>query len=194
LLEGLHFREKIFQFDHERIPDPTIGLRFTSGDKPMDDPLAVYLHDHIAGSRFAIELLEKLAAEFADTPTGAIARELLGEVQADRRPLEQLVARVGKAKADFYDALGWMAERASRIKLKHDDPSGLGTFEAFEAVSLGIYGKRVLWEVLQTQQHSDPRLDGIDFKALIERAEQQYQKANNYHLELARTALTASSA
>jgi hypothetical protein len=40
----------------------------------MDDPLAVYLHDHLAGSSFAVELLEKLASEFAGTPSGDIAR------------------------------------------------------------------------------------------------------------------------
>ena len=29
----------------------------------MDDPLAIYLHDHLAGSSLAVELLEKLASE-----------------------------------------------------------------------------------------------------------------------------------
>jgi hypothetical protein len=36
----------------------------------MDDPLAVYLHDHLAGSSFAVELLEKRASEFTGTPSG----------------------------------------------------------------------------------------------------------------------------
>ena len=55
----------------------------------------------------------------------------------------------GKATPDLYDALGWIAERVSRIKLKHDDPTGIGAFEAFETISLGILGKRALWEALQ---------------------------------------------
>jgi len=49
---------------------------------------------------------------------------------------------VGKASPDLSDALGWIAERVSRIKLKHNDPSGFGAFEAFETISLGILGKR----------------------------------------------------
>jgi ABC-type hemin transport system ATPase subunit len=82
-----------------------------------------------------------------------------------------------------------MAERVSRIKLKHDDPSGIGAFEAFEAIGLGILGKRALWEALKTLQATDNRVAGLDYDALANRAEQQFQKANQYRLELARIAL-----
>lgn len=115
----------------------------------MDDPLATYLHDHWTGSSFAIELLEKLATEFSGTLSGDVARDLLEQVQIDRETLRQLISRVGKASPDLYDALGWIAERVSRIKLKHDNPGGVGAFEAFETISLGILGKRALWEALQ---------------------------------------------
>src|SRR4051794_18912517 len=118
----------------------------------MDDPIAVYLHDHLAGSSFAEELLEKLASEFTGTPTGNLARELLEQVRMDRSKLEELVAKVGTVNPDLYDALGWIAERVSRIKLKHDDPVGIGAFEAFETISLGVLGKRALWEALQVHQ------------------------------------------
>jgi hypothetical protein len=157
----------------------------------MDDPLTTYLHDHQAGSSFAVELLKKLASEFDGTPSGAIARELLEQVQVDRQTLEQLIGKVGQANPDLYDALGWIAERVSRIKLKHDDPSGLGAFEAFETISLGILGKRALWECLQVRQQVDTRVAGLDYPALITRAEQQFQKANQYRLELIHDALSA---
>jgi hypothetical protein len=104
----------------------------------MDDPLAIYLHDHLAGSSFAVELLEKLASEFSGTPSGEIARDLLVDIQADRKTLEQMISKVGEANTPVYDALGWIAERVSRLKLKHDDPTGIGAFEAFETISLGI--------------------------------------------------------
>jgi hypothetical protein len=157
----------------------------------MNDPLAAYLHDHLAGSSFAVELLEKLRAEFTGAPSGEVARELLEQVQTDRQTLEQLIAKVGKANPDLYDALGWIAERISRIKLKHDNPSGIGAFEAFETISLGILGKRALWEALQTYQSVDSRIAGFDYAALIARAEQQYQTANQYRLELTRSALSS---
>jgi hypothetical protein len=156
----------------------------------MDHPLVAYLHDHLAGSSFAVELLEKLASEFSGTPSGDVARDLLEQVKLDRKTLEQLIEKVGKANPDLYDALGWIAERVSRIKLKHDDPSGIGALEAFETVSLGILGKRALWEALQTLQHSDRRIAGVDYPVLIGRAEQQFQRANQYRLELIHAALT----
>lgn len=156
----------------------------------MDDPLSVYLHDHLAGSSFALELLEKLVSEFFGTPTGDVARELLEQIQIDRKTLQNVIARVGKATPDLYDALGWIAERVSRIKLKHDDASGIGAFEAFETISLGILGKRALWEALQIRQNADNRLAGLDYPTLIGRAEQQFQKANQYRLQLAEGALS----
>jgi hypothetical protein len=156
----------------------------------MDDPLAIYLHDHLAGSSFAVELLEKLACQFTGTPSGETARELLGLVQTDRKTLEQLIATVGKANTDVYDVLGWIAERVSRIKLKHDDPTGIGAFEAFETISLGILGKRCLWQALQVLQHADTRVAGLDYAALIARAEHQFQTANQYRLELVLEALS----
>ena len=67
----------------------------------MDDPLAVYLHDHLAGSSFAVELLEKLGSELSGTSSGRIARELLEEVLIDRSTLEQLIEKVGKATTDL---------------------------------------------------------------------------------------------
>ena len=108
----------------------------------------------------------------------------------DRKTLEQLIAKVGNASTDAYDVLGWIAERASRIKLQHDDASGLGTFEAFEAISLGILGKRGLWEALEACQDVDPRLAGLDYQALMARADQQFQRANLYRLKLAAKALS----
>jgi hypothetical protein len=157
----------------------------------MDDPLAVYLHDHLAGSSFAVELLEKLASEFAGTSSGEVALELLEQVQVDRKTLEQVIAQVGKAKPRLDDGLGWMAERISRIKLKHDDPSGIGAFEAFETIGLGILGKRALWQAMQIRQNVDTRLAGLDYSALIARAEQQFQKANQHRLNLVNDALTS---
>jgi hypothetical protein len=156
----------------------------------MDDPLANYLHDHLAGSSFAVELLEKLASDFSGTSSGEVARELLEQVQIDVKTLERLIAKVGKTAPDLYNALGWIAERISRIKLKHDDPEGIGTFEAFETIALGILGKRGLWEALQVYQNTDARVAGFDYPNLIRRAGEQFQMANRHRLRLTHSALS----
>jgi hypothetical protein len=156
----------------------------------VSHPLATYLHDHLAGSSFAVELLEKLTSEFTGTPSGDVARELLEQVQTDRKTLEEVITRIGTTSPDVYDALGWIAERVSRIKLRHDDPSGIGAFEAFETISLGILGKRALWEALQVRQNTDRRVARPDYDVLIARAEQQFQKANQHRLGLIQSALS----
>jgi hypothetical protein len=61
----------------------------------MENPLSIYLHDHLAGSGFAIELLETMAKEFAGHETGKMATAILGEVREDRRTLETIIDRVG---------------------------------------------------------------------------------------------------
>ena len=157
-----------------------------------ENPLANYLHDHLGGSSFALELLEKLASEFAGTPSGDVARKLHEQVQMDRTTLEQLIAKVGEPHTGVYDALGWLAERVSRIKFKHDVPMGLGTFEAFETLSLGILGKRGLWEALQAHQEVDNRLQGLDYPTLIARAQEQFDQANRYRLQLTKSAFSQS--
>ena len=151
-----------------------------------ENPLANYLHDHLGGSSFALELLEKLASEFQGTPSGDVARKLHEQVQMDRATLEQLIAQVGEPHTGVYDALGWIAERISRIK--HDLPLGFGAFEAFETLSLGILGKRGLWEALQALQQVDDRLRGLDYPTLIARAQEQFEQANRYRLQLTSSA------
>lgn len=158
----------------------------------MNDSLAIYLHDHWVGSSFAVELWEKLAKEFLGTTSGNVASELLKEVRADREILKELIDRAGEANRGLYDMLGWVAERLSRLKLKHEEPGDIGAFEAFETLSLGILGKRSLWEALKARRKSDNRLAGVDYEALIARAEQQYQTANSHRLTMIDTALSTS--
>src|SRR5215813_1085091 len=39
----------------------------------MNDPLAAYLHDHLAGARYAIDLVEALRDHFREQPLGHFA-------------------------------------------------------------------------------------------------------------------------
>jgi len=62
---------------------------------PMNDPLAIYLHDHLAGSKVAIDLLGAVRDQHAREPLGQFAAELLVEIEEDRAILRELVERVG---------------------------------------------------------------------------------------------------
>jgi len=154
----------------------------------MENALTTYLHDHLGGSAFAIELLERIQAEYSNSEGGRIAREILPEIEEDRRILQEIVSKVGSFTFDIHDAIGWLAERASRVKLKRAEPEGIGVFEAFETLGLGILGKRCLWEVLSLHAKTDVRLKGPYYPFLIERAQQQFLRVNQYRLKLAQTA------
>jgi hypothetical protein len=71
-------------------PVATSSSRLTMLGAEYARSISSYLHDHLAGSKFAMELLEKLASGFAGVKTGDVARELLEQVRLDRKTLEQL--------------------------------------------------------------------------------------------------------
>ena len=155
----------------------------------MTNPLATYLHDHLAGSVHAIELLEFLYEHHSSEPLGKFAAELLVEIKADREVLETVAERVGAGPSLVKELTAWFGEKIARLKLKRDDESVLGTFEALEFLELGIHGKWALWRALAAVAPDDPRFEGTDFSHLAFRAEMQRTQVEERRLELARPAL-----
>lgn len=154
----------------------------------MSNPLGIYLHDHLAGSRFAIDLLESLRNRYSGEPLGQLASSLLVEIKQERDLLQRIVDKVGKGSPDLKEAAAWLAEKVSRFKLSHADAKDFAAFEALEALSLGIVGRRALWRALIVIAESDGRLAGLNFEQLISTAESQYNRVEESRLALARTA------
>ena len=152
----------------------------------MADPLATYLNDHRAGAAGAIELLEALAERHSGRDLGRFAADLLVEIRDDRAILDGLVEAVGSASV-LKEAAAWLGEKMSRLKLPGHDEHGLGTFEALEALLVGITGKRSLWGALALLP--DPRVKGPDYARLIARAEEQIERVDARRLALAPVAL-----
>jgi hypothetical protein len=155
----------------------------------MSDPLATYLHDHLAGAVHAIETLKTMRDRQAGTPLGDFASHLLLEVEADRNTLRNLAESMGAGSSTLKETASWLAERASRMKLTHESNYSLGTFEALEFLELGIHGKWALWCALDVAAATDPRLKGVDFRQLAARAETQRVLVDGRRLEAARRAL-----
>jgi hypothetical protein len=136
-------------------------------DKPVD----TYLNDHLAGARFGSDLARRLARR-----TGRTAmHDLAAEIEDDRETLQQLMGRLDTQRNPVKEATTWLAEKLSHIKL-----SGLtardreyGLFMAFETLSLGVEGKRLLWVALADVRDRYPALGDVDFEALQERAASQ---------------------
>lgn len=156
----------------------------------MSEPLAVYLHDHLAGSAFAIDLVDSLREHYAGDPLGEFASGLLVQIKQDKDVLQGIADKMGKGSSDAKQAAAWLAEKVTRFKLSHDDAKGLGTFEALEALELGILGKLALWRALEVIAETDERLKGVDLEVLIARAQRQHAQVSEYRLLTARSALT----
>ena len=151
----------------------------------MSDSLAIYLHDHLAGSNFAVQLLEFLRDQHAGHPWGEAAAALLVEVETDRTVLQGIIARVSNGVPIFKEASAWVTEKLSEMKLR---PGAFGTFEALEALALGILGKLALWRALATIAETDARLPGVDFNHLMARAERQHARVEELRLQAVRAA------
>lgn len=148
----------------------------------MPEPLATYLHDHLSGANFAIELLRKLSQDSDESMVQAVASELLPEIEDDRLVLRQVVDKIGETSHSFKEAVGWLGEKASRYKLGHEASHGLATFESLEVLTLGVLGKLGLWNALKRAAVFDPRLAGFDFDVLCARAQSQHARLEERRL------------
>jgi len=159
------------------------------GGWAMSDALGVYLHDHLAGAAYAIDLLEFMSVKLKDVELRAFATELVAEIKEDRETLRQIAERAGASGTSIKELASWLGEKLSRMKLGHDRGDGLATFEALEFLTVGIHGKWVLWCALAAAAPYDPRLDGVDFAKLADRAQKQHDRVDERRLEAAVTAL-----
>jgi hypothetical protein len=153
--------------------------------------LATYLNDHLAGSVTAIELLAYLASAYAGSDIAQFATTLREDVIADRKVLEELMERLGVPQSAPRKASAWIVEKMAQLKLRWDDPAGgsFRLFEAMEAVSLGIEGKRVLWRALAAAAQDNAALLGLDYEQLIQRAEAQRERVEPVRIKAAVEAL-----
>jgi hypothetical protein len=152
-----------------------------------NDPLVTYLQDHLAGALHAIELLKAMCQHFAGEPLGTFAGEVLAEVEADRDVLARITEDTGGTPGGAKEWGAWLAEKVSRLKLKHGASDGLGTFEALEFLAIGIHGKRALWRVLEQVAPFNAPLQSFDFAELISRAENQHKRVEQQRLTCARS-------
>jgi hypothetical protein len=159
----------------------------------MSESLATYLHDHLAGAAYAIDLVEFMRDQHSDDDLGRFAAEVLVEIKQDRDTLRDVAERIGASGSTLKEAASWMAEKVSRFTLGHDSGSGLATFEGLEFLAIGILGKRALWRALAAIAPSDPRMAGVDYNALAASAQKQHDKVEQRRLLAARTALRPDS-
>lgn len=153
--------------------------------------LETYLNDHLAGSVVALEMLEKLEEHHRDTGIGQFASDLKADVADDRKELESMIERLELSEHSTRKAAAWLTEKFTELKLRWDDAGdrSFRLLETFEALALGIEGKRSLWLALQFAAKDSPALQIVDYDRLIGRAEEQRQRVEKMRLSSAAAAL-----
>jgi hypothetical protein len=151
----------------------------------MSDPLATYLQDHLAGSHFALELLDSLHDQFEHEELGKFAFALSVEIQRDQDVLVNIIESVGEEQSALSQAAGWIGEKVSQLKLHRSQSNKeLGPFESLETLILGIQGKMALWRALAKIRELDPRVPDLDFSGLSTQALHQFERADQHRLEM----------
>lgn len=153
----------------------------------VETHVATYLNDHLAGSEAALELLEHLEQAHAAEPVARFAAELRADILADRRELEALMARLQITASRPRKVLAWLAEKMTELKLRLEDSASgaLRLLEVFDAVSVGIEGKRLLWRSLRAAAECRTELRGPDYERLEQRAAEQRHRVEAVRLEAA---------
>jgi hypothetical protein len=152
--------------------------------------ISTYLNDHLSGSVVAIEMLQHLEETYAGSDIGSFASKLRGDIEQDRQELKSLMNRLEISESTPRKASGWVAGKFTEIKLRIDDKAGgdLHLYEYLEALSLGIEGKRSLWQALESAGEVNAMLRLADYKLLINRAEEQRGGVEERRLKAAKVA------
>lgn len=152
--------------------------------------LDVYLNDHLAGSTMGRDLAHQIQSQTDGTPLGDVMASVAAEIDEDRATLEDLMERLGTTANPIKQSITWLTEKIARLKFSGATmrDRDLGTFLALETLSLGVEGKRSLWETLAALS-GVPAVEDLDLPELIRRAERQRAAIDRERLALAPTAL-----
>ncbi|MDJ0386052.1 hypothetical protein [Streptomyces sp. G-G2] len=137
--------------------------------------LGLYLNDHLAGATAGVDLLKRTAKSHRGGPLGPQLERLAREVAQDRASLKEMMRSLGVPERRSRAALGWLGEKAGRLKLNGRllSRSPLSDVLELEAMRLGVQGKRSCWLSLRTLADSDERIDTQRLARLLERADKQ---------------------
>jgi hypothetical protein len=154
-------------------------------ESPGRASLHAYLHDPLAGSVAAIELLDDVIEHHSEDRFGKIFRDLRDEIAADQGMLRGLIRKLGAEESAVRKAGAWLAEKFSRVKVGDVDDSA-ELLQVLEGLALGITGKKLLWRSLGAVASNFPALQGTDFGQLEERARAQFKRVETLRVEMAR--------
>lgn len=138
--------------------------------------LGIYLNDHLGGAMAGTELARRISRTHPEL------RALADDIEADRKELLDVMRECGVEPRPHKAAIGWLTEKAGRLKLNGRllGRSPLSDVLELETLLVGIHGKVALWRALSTLPGDAERFD-----RLLRRAEGQADLVDRYRLKIA---------
>ena len=121
------------------------------------------------------------------------SKGLAAEIEEDRDALLEIMERLGASRDQAKVALGWVSEKAARLKPNGElrGTSPLTPLVELESLSLGIEGKRSLWLALSETDAVAELLGRDRLAELVARAEDQRERVEVHRRAAARQAFAA---
>ncbi|SDL95996.1 Carbon monoxide dehydrogenase subunit G [Lentzea albidocapillata subsp. violacea] len=138
--------------------------------------LGIYLNDHLTGAMAGTELARRISRTHPEL------RVLADDIEADRKELLDFMRQAGVEPRPHREALGWLTEKAGRLKFNGRvlGRSPLSDVLELETLRVGIEGKAALWRtLLKLNSFDETRLE-----RLARRAESQAELVDQYRLHL----------
>jgi hypothetical protein len=164
--------------------------------RSAQDPLAIYLNDHLAGATVGLELARRVAGTGQVPAPPAELRQFAQDVAEDRDTLLRIMGTLGLPVRSYKVWAAWAGEKAGRLK-----PNGhlttrspLSNLEELELLRLGVEGKAAGWRTLRTLADRDSRLEAGQLDELISRARRQAGFLEESRIKAAQQVIDAASA
>lgn len=161
-----------------------------------NDPLALYLNDHLAGSVAGLNLMDSLAAQTEGTALATRLRALADQVREDQQLVREVLDRLGAGERRLNQAAAWMTEKVSegRLALTGRNHPALAVFEGLESIALGLQGKLALFRALAEIESHDTRLTGFPFAERAVRTATEHAMIEQERLAVAHEAFGSAPA
>jgi hypothetical protein len=169
--------------------DMAAGIR-----RSAQDPLGIYLNDHLAGATAGAELGRRLASARQVPATQPELRRFADEVAEDRAALLDIMGTLGVPVRTYKVWAAWAGEKAGRLKLNGHltTRSPLSNLEELEIMRLGVEGKAAGWRTLRALADRDKRLDAGQLDELISRAHRQSEFLEEWRIRAALQVIVAA--
>jgi hypothetical protein len=162
--------------------------------RSAQDPLGIYLNDHLAGATGGLELARRVARAGQVPAPPVELRQFAQEVAEDRDALVRMMGTLGIPVRGYKVWAAWAGEKAGRLK-----PNGhlttrspLSNLEELELLRLGVEGKAAGWRTLRVLADRDGRLDAAELDELILRARRQADFLEESRIKAARQVTDAA--